>query len=211
MIGAYSAGFLVKKGRRRVLIWSAFIGIIGAGITIYQRFWAIMLGRFIYGFSTGFIAIAMPRTMEETIPNKYIGMFAGFYCLSFAISTMIAYFMAYFLPPDDDTAALATSPVTQLIFGLPIPIFIIQLLLQFFYFKRNPPKFLVINKMYEEAERELRHIYIFNEHTITPKEMIEEIKKKSQKTTSTITVQQAFCDRMYRKGTFIAIMVMVSH
>lgn len=99
MAGAYTAGFFVKKGRREVLLWSAYIGIVGAAITIYQRFWAIMLGRFIYGFSNGFIAISMPRTMEETIPNKYIGMFGGLYCLSFALATMIAYFMAYFLPP----------------------------------------------------------------------------------------------------------------
>ena len=79
-----------------------------------------MLGRLIYGFSNGFIAIAMPRTMEETIPNAWIGMFGGLYCLSFALATMIAYFMAYFLPPEEDTVALAASPVTQVIFGLPI-------------------------------------------------------------------------------------------
>lgn len=112
MAGAYTAGFIVKKGRRQVLIYAALIGILGAGITIYQRFWAIMLGRLIYGFSCGFIAISMPRTMEETIPNEYIGMFGGMYCLSFASATMIAYFMAYFLPPQDDEKALAESPVT---------------------------------------------------------------------------------------------------
>ena len=33
MAGAYTAGFLVKKGRRQVLLLAAFIGIVGASIT----------------------------------------------------------------------------------------------------------------------------------------------------------------------------------
>jgi MFS family permease len=125
MLGSSIAGLLIKNGRRRVLIWSALIGILGSAITIYQQFWSILLGRLIYGFSCGFIAISMPRTMEETIPNEWVGMFGGLYCLSFALATMIAYFMAYFLPPDTDTEAIAESHVTQVIFGLPILFYIL--------------------------------------------------------------------------------------
>ena len=143
MLGSYIAGHLIKKGRRNVLIYAGVIGILGAAITIYQQFWSIILGRLIYGLSCGFIAISMPRTMEETIPNKWVGMFGGLYCLSFALATMIAYFMAYFLPPDSDTVALAESPVTQVIFGLPIVFYSLQLLLQFTYFRMDPPKFLI--------------------------------------------------------------------
>jgi MFS family permease len=35
MIGSYVAGYLMKLGRRRVLILAALIGSIGAAITIY--------------------------------------------------------------------------------------------------------------------------------------------------------------------------------
>ena len=70
MIAAAGSGTLVKYGRRNALILSAVIGIVGTGITIYDRsFWAIIVGRLIYGFSVGIIAIAMPRLMEETVPN----------------------------------------------------------------------------------------------------------------------------------------------
>lgn len=66
----------------------------------------------IYGFSCGLIAITMPRVMEETVPGEYVGLFGGCYCLSFAFATLVAYAMAVFLPPENDSEALATSPVT---------------------------------------------------------------------------------------------------
>jgi len=53
MIGAYVAGILMKHGRRRVLLASSVIGIVGVAITVYQRFYAIILGRLIYGFACG--------------------------------------------------------------------------------------------------------------------------------------------------------------
>ena len=98
----------------------------------------------IYGFSVGFIAVAMPRLMEETVPNYLIGFFGSLYCLSFAIATLVAYLMAYFLPPESDPEALVQSKVTQFIFALPIFFYILQLLLQFTYFKRDSVKFLVL-------------------------------------------------------------------
>jgi hypothetical protein len=65
--------------------------------------------------------------MEETIPGELVGMFGGLYCLSFAFATLVAYGMAAFLPPESQTEQLAQSPVTQVIFGLPIAFFMIQL------------------------------------------------------------------------------------
>ena len=112
MVGSYFAGILMKRGRRRVLILAAIIGSIGAGITIIQRFYAIIVGRLIYGFSCGLIAITMPRVMEETIPGELVGVFGGLYCLSFAFATLVAYGMAAFLPPESQIEQLAVSPVT---------------------------------------------------------------------------------------------------
>jgi MFS family permease len=112
MFGSWAAGYLIKSGRRKVLILGAVIGSCGAAITIYQNFYAIICGRLIYGFSCGLLAITMPRVMEETVPGELVGMFGGCYCLSFAFATLVAYAMAVFLPPENDTAALATSPVT---------------------------------------------------------------------------------------------------
>ena len=106
-------------------MYSAYIGIVGVSITVWENFAAIIAGRLLYGFSVGIIAIAMPRIMEETVPINLVGFFAGLYCLSFAFATMFAYLFAYFLPPDDDTSALKETHITNIIFGLPIPFYII--------------------------------------------------------------------------------------
>lgn len=106
MISAALSGTFIKYGRRLSLMASAVIGIVGTAITIYQNFWAILIGRLIYGFSVGIIAIAMPRVMEETVPVNLVGFYGGLYCLSFATATLLAYALAVFLPKDTDIEAL---------------------------------------------------------------------------------------------------------
>lgn len=144
MFGAYVAGIMIKHGRRKVLLFGSLIGIVGVAITIYQQLWSIILGRLIYGFSCGLLAVSMPRLMEETIPGELVGFFGGLYCVSFAVAVLIAFGMALFLPPDSDPEALASSPVIQIIFGLPIVFYLIQLFIQMFYLQSDSPKFLII-------------------------------------------------------------------
>lgn len=125
MISAGLSGSLIKYGRRPALILSAFIGIVGTAITTYENFWAIIIGRLIYGFSVGIIAIAMPRLMEETVPGYLTGFYGGLYCLSFATATLMAYAMAVFLPKDTDTEALAESNIPNVVMGFPIIFYVI--------------------------------------------------------------------------------------
>ena len=79
-----------------------------------------------YGFSTGLIAVAMPRYMDEMLPSKLIGVYGGLYCFSFAIATIVAYLLALGLPDDKDadgnknTEELKTNDFWKVIFGLPI-------------------------------------------------------------------------------------------
>ena len=159
MVSAALSGSLIKYGRRQALMASAVIGIVGTAITIYENFWAIIFGRLIYGFSVGIIAIAMPRLMEETVPNKLVGFYGGLYCLSFATATLLAYALAVFLPPDSDTEALKDTQMTKVIFGLPIIFYVIQLALQLTYFKADSVKFLLVKGKDAEAEEQIKKIY----------------------------------------------------
>ena len=125
MLAAGLTGTMIKSGRRRVLILSAFIGIVGSIISMYENFYTIIVGKMIYGFSVGLIAIGMPRVMEETVPGAMVGFYGGLYCLSFAAATLLAYLMAVFMPKDTDTEALKETPIVQVVFGLPIVFYII--------------------------------------------------------------------------------------
>ena len=104
---------------------SAVIGIVGSLICLIESFAAIIIGKLIYGFSVGLIAIGMPRVMEETVPGAMVGFYGGLYCLSFAAATLLAYLMAVFMPKDTDTEALKQTHMVQVVFGLPIVFYII--------------------------------------------------------------------------------------
>ena len=151
MIAAALTGALMKSGRRRVLILSAFIGIVGSVISMYETFATIVIGKMIYGFSVGIIAIGMPRVMEETVPGSMVGFYGGLYCVSFAAATLLAFMMAIFMPDDDNLEALAKTEVVQVVFGLPIVFYVIQLILQFTYFNVDTPKYLLLTNQRPQA------------------------------------------------------------
>jgi MFS family permease len=69
-------------------------------MTLFIQKELILGGRILYGLATGFIAVAMPRYMDEILPPSLIGLYGGLYCFSFAIATIIAYLLALGLPSD---------------------------------------------------------------------------------------------------------------
>ena len=44
---------------------------------MFEHVSAILVGRMIYGLGVGLIAIAMPRSMEETVPEHTVGTYGG--------------------------------------------------------------------------------------------------------------------------------------
>lgn len=150
-LGAGVSGQIIKFGRRKIMLIAIAIGITGAAISMIENVTAIMLGRIIYGFGVGLIAISMPRSMEETVPEHTVGTFGGLYCLSFATAVLTAYLMALILPPDSDTQALIETKKTLWFFGLPILVFVIMLTILLTYLTREPIKFLLTHGNTEEA------------------------------------------------------------
>ena len=124
MVGSTIGGPLIAIGRLKTLDIAAVIGILGVGLTLIQNIEAILAGRLLYGFSTGLIAVAWPRYMDEVLPSHLMGLYGGMYCFSFAIATIIAYLLALGLPSDTDKEALKQTEFWRIIFGLPIVFYI---------------------------------------------------------------------------------------
>lgn len=76
MIGALTAPFLLKSlGRRKSMIVTDFIAIIGA-ILIFIKFYAVcVISRIICGFAVGFNSAIVPMYINEIIPSKLKGPF----------------------------------------------------------------------------------------------------------------------------------------
>ena len=100
MISSTLGGKLIQYGRLKILWYASVIGILGVALTLVLDKYVILVGRFLYGFSTGLIAIAMPRYLDEILPPRLIGLYGGLYCFSFAIATILAYMLAIGLPDD---------------------------------------------------------------------------------------------------------------
>ena len=127
MIGSSVSGKLIVIGRGKVLQIAAVIGIVGVVLTLFINIYMILAGRLLYGFSTGLIAVAIPRYMEEALPPNLVSVYGGLYCFTFAIATILAYALAVFLPQDkldngdkNIVGLKADDIVWRLIFGCPI-------------------------------------------------------------------------------------------
>lgn len=103
MVGSTLGGKLIAIGRVKVLDIAAVVGILGVALTLIEDIRTILAGRLLYGFSTGLIAVAWPRYMDEVLPPSLISIYGGMYCFSFAIATIIAYLLALGLPLDTET------------------------------------------------------------------------------------------------------------
>lgn len=51
--GSISGGKIISYGRKKAVIISSIIGIIGVGCTMITNISLILIGRLIYGYSTG--------------------------------------------------------------------------------------------------------------------------------------------------------------
>ena len=150
MIGAVFGGRLIAIGRHRVLAIADIIGIIGVGLTLFLDIHIILSGRIIYGISTGLIAVAMPRYIDEVLPPSLISLYGGLYCFSFSIATIVAYMLALGLPADklpdgsDNIEGLTADKFWRVIFGLPIAIYFLHLILLFTVCRYESPKYLLL-------------------------------------------------------------------
>ena len=153
-IGTPVSGRLMKIGRLRVLDMAAVLGIIGAGMTMVLNVYCLLVGRILYGFSLGLLVISWPRYMDEVLPPTSLSFYGGIYAFSIAFGTITAFMLALGLPADSDKPALAADEFWRVIWGLPIPMYLIQLTLMHTIVKYEPPKYLLIK--IRDSDEQLR-------------------------------------------------------
>ena len=68
-IGALIAGELMSKGRRRAILISNSIGIIGSLLSVILNYKIMVFGRLLFGICVGINMAICPKMIEETIPG----------------------------------------------------------------------------------------------------------------------------------------------
>ena len=68
ILGSFAAGFFVKSGRRKSIIYMSILCIAGIVPTMFLNVWSILVGKFIYGFAASVIIVASSLYLNETVP-----------------------------------------------------------------------------------------------------------------------------------------------
>ena len=100
-IGSFGGGILMSHGRRRTIILSLLIGLLGNIVTYYFNFYVIMIGRFLFGISTGIFSSTIIRFINETVPFHIADSFSVVYVFISTVGSIIAFSFGSVLPGDD--------------------------------------------------------------------------------------------------------------
>lgn len=104
----------------------------------------MLIGRVIFGFSIGLITVAIPRLIEEIAPADKIAPMQAIFLFSSTVGSLLATSLGAILPDENDKEALENDQLWRLIFGFPIPFYILLLAGMFFYIKTDSPKYLLM-------------------------------------------------------------------
>ena len=142
--GALIGGKLMKIGRRKVQFINIVLGLVGISFTMFLRLETILLGRFLFGMSSGLFVTTIPRYIEETVPSHLYDSIGPLFTYSLAVGTLISYVIGEILPPDTDTEALRNSELWRVFyFYYPGAIFIFLLFSFMFTIKHDSVRFLL--------------------------------------------------------------------
>jgi MFS family permease len=122
-IGSLLGGMAVQKGRRRAIFIFDFFTIVGAGICQYLSVPTLCLGRFICGFAAGVLNIALSKSIIETVPEKYTGMFGSLSNFYIATGVMLATVSGAVLPHSSEF--YADTEMWRFVYACPIFICIV--------------------------------------------------------------------------------------
>ena len=74
-MGALAGGKLVLIGRRKAVFVSSLVGFAGISLTMYFNFYAILIGRLLFGLYAGLSSVIIPKYMNETVPVHLFDVF----------------------------------------------------------------------------------------------------------------------------------------
>ena len=98
-IGAVVGGKMLNSGRRCAMIVMNIVGILGSLMSIYPNYFVLIAGRILYGMSAGVLIAAVPRIIEETIPeDKFDLGFGALTNISIDVLVMINSILVMFMP-----------------------------------------------------------------------------------------------------------------
>lgn len=146
--GALVSGPIVEHGRRLAFMITAWILIVGTGLTLIFNFWALLAGRFIMGVSLGIYFAVCPLFISEISPPSISGTLGSLNQFVLIIAIALSFAMTYILPLAEDPEALTTRR-WRIVSMIPIFPGVIQFLLLSIVFRHDTPLYYKKKMIYK--------------------------------------------------------------
>ena len=91
--GSFFGGIVIQMGRRRTILLFNILSIISLCTSLILNLPAIVIGKFLFGFSSGVINVAGPKMLDETVPTDLLGAFGiatnAYICLGIGLAMIV--------------------------------------------------------------------------------------------------------------------------
>jgi len=123
-IGALCSGAIAFIGRWKCLLIANLILVIGVILTLVNEFWALCVGRFIYGISVGSFSVFCPLFIAEISPIEVNGPAGALSQISVTFGILLAFLIGLGIGDvdDDDIDSFEIQQYWYIIFTIPLGI-----------------------------------------------------------------------------------------
>jgi sugar porter (SP) family MFS transporter len=201
-LGALFSGNIAYLGRWNCIMVANVLLVIGVGITLYNEFWVLCVGRFIYGLSVGTFSVFCPKYISEVTPREITGPAGALsqVCVTFGILVAFTIGLGIGDVEEDDFDSFQIQYYWYIVFAIPLAIALFQILLLLFIFSYDTPVFLKQKGEQEDLQKLMSKIYRTPELV---QERIDEIIIEEGSSDSDLTYAQLMYDPKYRRATWV--------
>lgn len=216
-IGAFTGGKIIPYGRRRAMILTSFVGIVGVGLTMIENFYILLLGRIIFGFTAGSQGVIVVRMINENVPENYFSTCLGIYSTAQNFAALLCLCSGLILPKDDDAQGLEDSEAWRYIFAFPFILYTSIILGFTFVIRHDSPKFYVSRGERDLAMTAIHKVYKTNGSQYLAEQIYGEIEAKMNGANGggdaqKATLKEAYkTDERYVRASWVNFFAMIFH
>jgi MFS family permease len=153
--------------RRNSIVLTAILSLVGGVMVLIPNFFMLLIGRVIQGLCVGLYSAIVPLFINEFAPLEISGRLGALNQLLIVSGIVVTNVLALFVPeidlPDNiDDAVIANYPIWSswwIIFGMPLVIAGLQIILLLTLFRRETPRYLYSAGRDEDALELIKFIY----------------------------------------------------
>jgi MFS family permease len=117
--------------------------MVGTSIILFPTFFTLIIGRSIQGICVGLYSAIVPLFINEYAPLEIAGRLGAIIVSGIVLTNVIALFVTNRVVPENPI--ISDFPIWsswRIIFGLPLVIAVVQILLLLLVFKNETPRYL---------------------------------------------------------------------